>query len=198
LQACPGAAAFAQRRRAERMAMVAGPLARSASRPALRDALVELAARDQALRHAAIAAGRESPSATDAAALSELTKRAALLLAGEFPTLAEVGSDGVNAAWILVQHSARDAPDFQHQMLAQIEGAPERFGFRNGEPALLADKALVAQGRPQRYGTQFERRGNRYVPLPIQAAEDVDRRRASVGLMPLSDYDCFLNVFLEK
>jgi hypothetical protein len=197
LKSCPGAAAFAVHQRIERRSAGKPSIESQASRPALRDALVELAVKDQALRHATRADER-GPSHAFRSASQVLSHKAVLLLADRFPTLAEVGRDGVDAAWLLVQHAGVDAPDFQHRMLAQIEATPQAFGFRNGEPALLADKVLVARGAPQRYGTQFELRSGRYAPLPIEAPANVDARRAAVGLMPLADYDCFLNVFLGR
>lgn len=197
LKACPGAAEFAQRRREQRASGAAAGTTIQASRPALRDALVELAGKDQALRLAEQSAqGKPSPWFRKASA--DLTRKAVQLMNGRFPTVEEVGRDGVDAAWLLVQHAGMDAPEFQRQMLAQVESTPQAFAFQNGEPALLADKVLVTQGRPQRYGTQFELRQGRYVPLPIQPPDGVDIRRASVGLMPLPDYDCFINAFLKR
>ena len=62
--------------------------------------------------------------------------------------------------------------------------------------ALLLDRVLVAEGKPQVYGTQakaFEHwKGEEPVLEPIEDEANVDKRRAEVGLPPLSVYIKFL------
>jgi hypothetical protein len=65
--------------------------------------------------------------------------------------------------------------------------------MRNGELsrqqyALLTDRVLLAQGKKQRYGSQVEVKDGQSVPLPLDDAEHVDARRATMGLEPLADY----------
>ena len=52
----------------------------------------------------------------------------------------------------------------------------------------------VAQGKPQRFGTQFSMHDGRLQADPIDDPAHVDGRRAGVGLMPLADYACLLQV----
>jgi hypothetical protein len=57
----------------------------------------------------------------------------------------------------------------------------------------LADRVLVAEGKPQVYGTQAKApgrlwKGHEPVPEPIEDERNVDKRRAEVGLPPLADY----------
>ena len=54
--------------------------------------------------------------------------------------------------------------------------------------AYLTDRVLVNEGKPQRYGTQMTMQGDQIVPKPIEDAEHVDARRASVGLPPMAEY----------
>ena len=53
--------------------------------------------------------------------------------------------------------------------------------------AMLEDRIRCAEGRGQRYGTQFDwdERGA-ISPLPIEDEENVDARRREIGLMPLA------------
>ena len=58
--------------------------------------------------------------------------------------------------------------------------------------ALLFDRVLVREGKPQVYGTQAKGldqwKGKEPVLEPIEDEANVDRRRAEVGLPPLSEY----------
>jgi hypothetical protein len=58
--------------------------------------------------------------------------------------------------------------------------------------ALLLDRVLVGEGKPQVYGTQAKRfeawKGREPVLEPIEDEGNVDKRRAEVGLPPLSEY----------
>ena len=100
-----------------------------------------------------------------------------------WPGVRMVGSDGADVAWLLAQHADHDL-DFQRECLALLEKAVEAHDAYPRHLAYLADRVLIKEGKPQRYGTQF--RGSE--PFPIEAPEDVDERRAAVGLEPLADY----------
>ena len=54
--------------------------------------------------------------------------------------------------------------------------------------ALLEDRILMLEGKPQQYGTQLEWDDNGVLsPLPIADPADVDVRRGAVGLDPLAE-----------
>jgi len=64
--------------------------------------------------------------------------------------------------------------------------------------ARTTDRILVASGKPQRYGTQFDWfAGNFELPEPRSLAE-IDANRSHLGLMPLADYVCTMRVAREK
>ena len=48
--------------------------------------------------------------------------------------------------------------------------------------------AFVREGRPQRYGTQLEKRGEHWEPLLVDDPEGLDARRQAVGLEPITEY----------
>ena len=54
--------------------------------------------------------------------------------------------------------------------------------------AYLTDRVLVAEGQPQRYGTQFYTDKGELKPRPIEDEANVDARRKEVGLPPLAEY----------
>jgi hypothetical protein len=100
-----------------------------------------------------------------------------------WPGKSLVGRDGAQAAWLIVQHSDADVK-FQRRCLELLESAPEGE-IKIDHVVYLTDRVLVNEGKPQRYGTQM---GENFEPRPIEDAENVDRRRAEVGLPPLDEY----------
>jgi hypothetical protein len=104
-----------------------------------------------------------------------------------FPTRARIGRDGVNAALLLIQH-ADASPAFQAEMLPFVEKAHQAGEVEGQEFAMLTDRVLKAQGRPQRYGTQMTMRDGVVYIDPIEDSTGVDERRTALGLMPLARY----------
>jgi len=99
-----------------------------------------------------------------------------------------VGEDGAEHAWLLAQHADRQL-DFQRQALRLLTDAVQREDATPRQLAYLTDRVRVNEGREQVYGTQMRATADRQVgPWPIEDADQVDERRASVGLEPLADY----------
>ena len=71
------------------------------------------------------------------------------------PDECAVGKDGSEAAWLIVQH-AIDQPDFQRRMFVYLQNAAEQGRVESWQPALLEDRIRSLEGRPQKYGTQFD------------------------------------------
>ena len=103
-----------------------------------------------------------------------------------WPTETLVGKDGAKAAWLLVQHADADR-EFQRRCLRLMTELP--FGeVPRRDVAYLTDRLLVANGKKQTYGTQCVFQNGKVVPKPIEDAENVDQRRAKVGLPSLNEY----------
>ena len=158
--------------------------------PALREELLRLYRDDQAIRDgfsAAMAANDTIYQKRLAAGDSARTVRLQQIVSAHgWPTPALVGTDGVNAAWHLLQHSP--VLTFQQEMLPRLEGAAARGEIPARDVALLTDRVLVRQGKPQRYGSSFTLEGGRLVAHPIEDLGGVEARRATVGLQPMSEY----------
>lgn len=190
LAKCPGAAAFRKAHADESKSPEVDPA--PPTDPALRKQLLDMIVPDQQAREAVDAAGwsRESVEAmlrVDAENLPQI-KRIIEVHKG-LPMPSQVGADGVSAAWLLVQHADSD-PAFQAQVLARIESRVGHGGVTGHDFALLTDRVLVNQGKPQRYGSQLVAKDGVWVPKPLEDAAHVDARRAAVGQMPLADYIC--------
>ncbi|MFJ6613893.1 DUF4135 domain-containing protein [Streptomyces sp. NPDC091289] len=98
-----------------------------------------------------------------------------------------VGAEAAAAASRLVQH-AREHLDFRRHCLELMRDAAGRGDLPWREVAYLTDELRVTDGLPQVYGTKFEPVGGVLVPWPVEDPEEVDRRRAALGMEPLADH----------
>jgi hypothetical protein len=105
-----------------------------------------------------------------------------------WPDECTVGKDGSEAAWLVVQH-AIDQPDFQRRMFVYLENAAEQGRVEPWQLALLEDRIRSLEGRPQKYGTQFDwDESGEMSPYPeIEDPSQVNELRASVGLPPIEE-----------
>lgn len=103
-----------------------------------------------------------------------------------WPLRSQVGEDGANAAWLLVQH-ADLSPKLQRKCLDIMSKVPKDEISRK-DVAYLTDRVRLAEGQEQLYGTQVTFAEGKWVPRPLVDAAKVDQRRAEVGLPPLDDY----------
>ncbi len=54
--------------------------------------------------------------------------------------------------------------------------------------AYLTDRVLLAEGKKQLYGTQFDWVDGKLLPQPLEDEANVDKRRAEAGMSPLAQY----------
>lgn len=54
--------------------------------------------------------------------------------------------------------------------------------------AYLTDRVLLAEGKPQIYGTQIEVRDGRWQPCQVEDPDNLDCRRQESGLSPIVEY----------
>jgi hypothetical protein len=104
-----------------------------------------------------------------------------------------VGDKGEWAVWQLVLNASGDRA-FQRRALPLLEKAIQAGDATPRAAAFLVDELLVAEQKPQLYGTRFtsDDKGAQ-VPFPIEDAPRVDERRAQVGLPPLEVYQRAVN-----
>lgn len=111
-----------------------------------------------------------------------------------FPTMTQVGKRGVLDAWLLVQHADSD-PAFQQAILDTLMNQTTHGGVSRADMAMLSDRVRLAQGKAQRYGTQFvrDKGGKLVLQEPVEDLAGMDSRRAHMDLMPLNLYQCILH-----
>ena len=87
----------------------------------------------------------------------------------------------------MAQHAISN-PEFQQACLSHIVQAVQENEVPPSYFAFLTDRILYNQREPQQFGTVFDWDENDEIsPWTIEDEENVDQRRASVGLPPLGD-----------
>ena len=115
-----------------------------------------------------------------------------------WPGVRRVGHDGARAAWQIVMRAQGDL-ELQRRVAEHLEIAIE---FGDAEPhqlAMLEDRIAMAEGRPQRYGTQLivGADGASLEAWPIEEPERLESRRRLVGLGTLAEQLAKANAAFE-
>lgn len=102
-------------------------------------------------------------------------------------TISQFGKLTAHSAWLLVQHSDHDV-EFQQSYLTLMQQQPDEV--LKEDLARLTDRVCINQERPQIYGTQFDPSTlpDSYAPFPIENPEEVNSRRAALGLETMEEY----------
>ena len=156
----------------------------------LRQELLARYEKDQAVRKEAIDEGG-GPEAWEQTAPVDKANTAwlkSVVAEKGWPTRSMVGAEGASAAFYIAQHATHD-PAFQEQVLGFLEAAMKKDEADPGQFAMLKDRVLRQQGKPQIYGTQFTT--NADGTLSMQPTEDLpglNKRRESVGLPSIEEY----------
>jgi hypothetical protein len=110
-----------------------------------------------------------------------------IIAAAGWPGRSLVGEDGAAAAWRILQHSIGE-PGFMRGSLPVLS---EAVAAGEAEPlhlAMLEDRILCFEGRPQLYGTQYfwdEAGEGMTLHYGVEDPEGIEERRRAVGLPPI-------------
>lgn len=98
-----------------------------------------------------------------------------------------VGRTGNSTLFLVIQHA--DLP-VQEKYLPIMRDAVKKGDARGSDLALLEDRVLMRNGKRQIYGSQIGRFPDtgEYYLSPLEDADNVDKRRAAMGLQPLATY----------
>jgi len=104
-----------------------------------------------------------------------------------WPSKRLTGSSGSLAAFLVIQHSNLAT---MQKYLPTMRAAAAKGELAKQNLALVEDRVLTFQDKPQRYGSQYRYDAATGKPefFPIADEAHVDERRASMGLEPLADY----------
>jgi hypothetical protein len=102
-----------------------------------------------------------------------------------WPTISLVGAEPARRAWLIAQHADRQL-DLQRRALELMDRAAAAGQAGLDQVAMLLDRVLINEGRKQIYATQVAGVDDgRPVLWPYEDPDQVDQRRAEVGLPPL-------------
>jgi len=99
----------------------------------------------------------------------------------------KIGKLANNTFFVVIQHSDLKTQQKYLPMMRIVvkEGKTEAVWL-----ALLEDRVAIGEGRKQTYGSQtnWDKKTKKHYVLPIEDPDNVDKRRAAVGLDPLAHY----------
>jgi len=109
-----------------------------------------------------------------------------------FPTLESAGENGHTAIWLVIQHASADKRKQYFPMF--LEAANKGF-LEQQDIALMEDRMLMDDGKPQLYGSQvFMNTDGTYELYELQEPEKVDSRRRLKEMGTLKEYLSFFNI----
>lgn len=103
-----------------------------------------------------------------------------------WPTISLVGIDASGAAMLILIHSPDHA--WQRSLLPELELMAKANKIEGSGIALVIDKDLVASGKLQRYGSQFNITGDKMAMYAVEDPANLDQRRAEMMLPPMDAY----------
>lgn len=104
-----------------------------------------------------------------------------------------IGIQGNMTLFLVIQHSNLE---IQEKYLPMMRDAVKKGNAKARNLAMLEDRVALRQGKRQIYGSQIGRHpetGEYYIS-PLRDPENVDKRRAEVGLGKLQDYVSHWNI----
>lgn len=98
-----------------------------------------------------------------------------------------IGNQGNSTLFLVIQHSNIET---QEKYLPMMREAVSKGNARASSLALLEDRVALRKGEKQIYGSQIGRnkKTGEYYVLPLIDPDNVDKRRAEVGLGAIQDY----------
>lgn len=98
-----------------------------------------------------------------------------------------VGEKGNKTLFLVIQHADLKT---QETYLPMMREAVKSGNAKNSDLALLEDRVALGQGRKQIYGSQIgsDIKSKAAYVLPLEDPDNVDARRAAMGLEPLGEY----------
>jgi len=103
------------------------------------------------------------------------------------PTLNEVSQKHMDAIWLCLQHTTKE---HRKNYFPLIEKAVENGDLSKQQYALMKDRILMDEGKPQIYGSQIKN-GKLY---KLENPETVNERRKKMGMGTIEDYLKHFNI----
>ena len=103
-----------------------------------------------------------------------------------YPGKSKVGERYSGVAWLVIQHSNLEKMTKYYKL---IESAAQKGELPKTNFALFIDRFRMARGEKQLYGSQLKNEnGGALYFHPIEDEENVNKRRAEMGMEPIEEY----------
>lgn len=103
------------------------------------------------------------------------------------PTLNEVSKTQMEAIWLALQHTNKK---HRKKYFPKIEAAVKNGDLSKEKYALMKDRILMDEGKPQIYGSQIKN-GKLY---KLESPEKVNERRKEMEMGPIEEYPKNFNI----
>lgn len=144
--------------------------------------LMDDAAKNHGVQSPEMAALWKRQAPIDAANLARIV---GIIDSNGWPNRSSVGDKASDAVFFIIQHASESYQKKYFPMLRAAAAAGEALPKH---VALLQDRILMTEGERQLYGSQLQQNAaGGWEYYPIEDEENVDRRRAEVGLPPLAE-----------
>jgi uncharacterized protein DUF6624 len=152
----------------------------------LEKALLDMEARDQALRRELTASGEPTyHSRLEELHRAHSSRLRQIIAVFGWPGFTLVGEKGAQAAWRIALHAISE-PAFMRQCRDLLDAASTNGDAPRWQFAIIDDRIRVYEGRPQRYGTQLRNGPAGLEPHPLENETRVASMRMQAGLPPLA------------
>jgi hypothetical protein len=96
------------------------------------------------------------------------------------------GKKGSTTVFFVIQHADVDV---QVKYLPLVREAVKNKKLAASSFAMLEDRVALRQGKKQIYGSQIETaEDDSFIVAPLEDPDNVDKRRAKIGLEPMAEY----------
>ncbi|MDR0660311.1 MAG: hypothetical protein LBG19_05815 [Prevotellaceae bacterium] len=99
--------------------------------------------------------------------------------------VAGLSNEANSAIFLVIDHANLD---FQKKYIDLVKAQSEAKVISASQYVTLLDRVLMKSGKPQQYGTQTVSVNNETFLWTVSDPDNLNRRRAEVGLMPIEDY----------
>lgn len=104
-----------------------------------------------------------------------------------WPSKDLVGETASSGAFLVAQHAGDDL-DFMKEAFSYIEAGYRKQKASPLQYALMYDRIKMLEGKPQRFGTQFNMDSSKCRAWKLEEPEKVDEYRAQMGIENLAVY----------
>ncbi|WP_239022869.1 DUF6624 domain-containing protein [Pontibacter mangrovi] len=124
--------------------------------------------------------------------IDEENKKAVIAMIEEhgWPGKSMVGPQASSAAFLVIQHIPQEEKEIMEKYLPLLREAANNGEAEKSQLALMEDRVLMYNGKPQLYGSQLKMNNEtgQYELHPIEDEANVDKRREEMDMEPLADY----------